>query len=101
MASSGTLYFSGTIAHDESGIDIFVCEFVYGKYTTPKNLGPAINVKGIVNIEAFVSPDEKFLLIGAFNRPDSVGSSDIYVKLQSRWRLERAVTGDSDQYGSA
>ncbi|PYK68302.1 MAG: hypothetical protein DME45_08150 [Verrucomicrobia bacterium] len=101
MASSGNLYFSGTIADDESEIDIFVSEFVNGKYTTPKNLGPAINGKGIVNIEAFVSPDEKFLLIGAFNRPDSVGSSDIYVKLQSRWRLERAVTGDSDQYGSA
>ena len=43
------------------------------------NLGPQINGKGIVNIEASVSPDEKFLLIGAFSRPDSVGSSDIYV----------------------
>ena len=79
MASSGNLYFSGTIADNESEIDIFMSEFVNGKYTTPKNLGPAINGKGIVNIEAFVSPDEKFLLIGAFNRPDSVGSSDIYV----------------------
>jgi len=44
-------------------------KIVNEKYTTPVNLGPAINGKGIVNIEAFVSPDEKFLLIGAFNRP--------------------------------
>ena len=79
MASNGNLYFSATIADNDSEIDIFVSKFINEKYTTPVNLGPAINGKGIVNIEAFVSPDEKFLLIGAFNRPDSVGSSDIYV----------------------
>jgi len=79
MASNGNLYFSATIGDNDSEIDIFVSKFVNEKYTTPVNLGPAINGKGIVNIEAFVSPDEKFLLIGAFSRPDSVGSSDIYV----------------------
>ena len=79
MASNGNLYFSATIADNDSEIDIFVSKFINEKYTTPVNLGPAINGKGIVNIEAFVSPDEKFLLIGAFNRPDSIGSSDIYV----------------------
>jgi ketosteroid isomerase-like protein len=79
MASNGNLYFSATIADDNPEIDIFVSKFVDGKYTAPENLGPQINGKGIVNIEAFISPDEKFLLIGAFSRPDSVGSSDIYV----------------------
>jgi Tol biopolymer transport system component len=79
MASNGNLYFSATIADDNPEIDVFVSKFVDGKYTAPQNLGPQINGKGIVNIEAFVSPDEKFLLIGAFNRPDSVGSADIYV----------------------
>ena len=74
MASNGNLYFSATIADDDSEIDVFVSKLVDGKYTTPANLGPQINGKGIVNIEAFVSPDGKFLLIGAFGRPDSVGS---------------------------
>jgi len=69
MASNGNLYFSATIGDNDSEIDIFVSKIVNEKYTTPVNLGPAINGKGIVNIEAFVSPDEKFLLIGAFNRP--------------------------------
>jgi Tol biopolymer transport system component len=78
MASNGNLYFSGTIADNDSEIDIFVSKFVNEEYTTPVNLGPAVNGKGIINIEAFISPDEKFLPIGAFNRPDSVGSSDIY-----------------------
>jgi ketosteroid isomerase-like protein len=94
MASNGNLYFSATIADDDSEIDIFVSKFANEKYTTPVNLGPAINGKGIVNIEAFVSPDEKFLLIGAFNRPDSVGSSDIYVSYNrdGTWSAPLAVT---------
>jgi ketosteroid isomerase-like protein len=79
MASNGNLYFTATIGENDSEIDVFVSKFVDGKYTAPENLGPQINGKGIVNIEAFISPDEKFLLIGAFSRPDSVGSSDIYV----------------------
>ena len=79
MASNGNLYFTATIGEDDSEIDVFVSRFVDGKYTTPENLGAQINGKGIVNIEAFISPEEKFLLIGAFSRPDSVGSSDIYV----------------------
>jgi hypothetical protein len=79
MAANGNIYF--TIAPDDNNpeIDIFVSRLIAGKYTPPEKLGPNINGKGIVNIEAFVSPDEKFLLIGAFSRPDSFGSSDIYV----------------------
>jgi ketosteroid isomerase-like protein len=79
MASNGNLYFTATIGEDDSEIDVFVSRFVDEKYTAPENLGAEINGKGIVNIEAFVSPNEKFLLIGAFSRPDSVGSSDIYI----------------------
>jgi len=79
MAANGNLYFTATVADDNPEIDVFVSKLVDGKYTTAENLGPQINGPGIVNIEAFISPDEKFLLIGAFSRPDSVGSSDIYV----------------------
>jgi ketosteroid isomerase-like protein len=79
MAGNGNLYFTATLGDNDSEIDIFCSRFVDGKYTAPVNLGPTINGKGILNIESFISPDERFLLIGAFNRPDSVGSCDIYV----------------------
>lgn len=94
MASNGNLYFTATIGEDDSEIDVFVSRFVDGKYTTPENLGPQINGKGIVNIEAFISPDEKFLLIGAFSRPDSVGSSDIYVSYNQngKWSATLSVS---------
>jgi len=94
MASNGNLYFTATVGEDDSEIDVFASKFVDGKYTTPVNLGPQINGKGIVNIEAFVSPDEKFLLIGAFGRPDSVGSSDIYVSYNQngKWSAPMPVS---------
>ena len=94
MASNGNLYFSATIGDNDSEIDVFVSKFVNEKYATPINLGPAINGKDIVNIEAFISPDEKFLLIGAFSRPDSVGSSDIYVSYNQNgnWSAPLPVT---------
>jgi len=94
IARDGNLYFTATLQDNDSEIDVFVSKFVDGKYTTPENLGPAINGKGIVNIEAFVSPDEKFLLIGAFSRPDSVGSSDIYVSYNQngKWSAPSPVT---------
>jgi hypothetical protein len=87
MARNGNLYFTVARGDNDPEIDIFFSKFVDGKYTAPVNLGPAINRKGIVNIEAFVSPDERFLLIGAFGRSDSVGSSDIYVSynLNGKW----------------
>jgi len=94
MARDGNLYFTATLQDNDSEIDVFVSKLVDGKYTAPENLGPAINGKGIVNIEAFVSPDEKFLLIGAFSRPDSVGSSDIYVSYNQngKWSAPLPVT---------
>jgi Tol biopolymer transport system component len=91
MASNGNLYFSATIADDSTEIDVFVSTFADGKYTSPVNLGPQINGKGILNIEAFISPDEKFLLIGAFNRPDSVGSSDIYISFNQNGKWSAPI----------
>lgn len=58
-----------------------------GRYATPVKLGPELNGTNITNVEAFVSPDERFLFIGAFGRPDSLGSSDVYVSQRdgNRW----------------
>ena len=94
MAGNENLYFSATIGDNDSEIDVFVSKFVNEKYSTPVSLGPAINGKDIVNIEAFISPDEKFLLIGAFSRPGSVGSSDIYVSYNQngKWSVPLPVS---------
>jgi len=94
MATNGNLYFTATLDDNDDEIDVFCSKFVDGKYTAPVNLGSAINGTGIVNIEAFVSPDERFLLIGAFSRPDSAGSSDIYVSYNQngKWSAPLPIT---------
>jgi len=87
MAANGNIYFTMAPDDNDPEIDIFVSRLIDGKYAAPENLGPKLNGKGITNIEAFISPDERLLLIGSFGRPDSLGSSDVYVsyKENSGW----------------
>lgn len=75
FAANGNLYFTS----DRSGasFDVYRCRLVDGKYQPAENLGPAIN-DGRYTIEAFVAPDESYLLLGSFAL-DSLGNSDLYI----------------------
>jgi hypothetical protein len=75
----GTLYFSSNRPGSKGGIDVWRSRLVDGRYAEPENLGDAINKPGWVNIEAYVAPDESFLLIGAFGHSDGQGDSDLFV----------------------
>lgn len=77
MASNGNLYFTSSRKTGE--YDIFRSRLVDGKYQEAEDLGPDLNGSGIESFEAFIAPDESFLLIGSFGRQDSLGSSDIYI----------------------
>lgn len=83
MASNNNLYFTQANAENKSQIDVLVSRFQAGGYVPPEAIA-VINGKDIVNIEAFISPDEKMLLIGSFNRPDSLGSADIYASFHEK-----------------
>jgi hypothetical protein len=75
FAANGNLYFTS----DRSGVsfDVYRCRLVDGTYQPAENLGPAIN-DGRYTIEAFVAPDESYLLLGSFAL-DSLGNSDLYI----------------------
>jgi hypothetical protein len=75
----GTLYFTSDRPGGRGAIDVYRSRRVDGKYPEAEDLGEAINRPGWANIEAFVSPDESFLLVGAFGHADSVGDSDLFV----------------------
>ena len=49
------------------------------EYQEAEDLGPDFNGPGISSFEAFISPDESFLLIGSFGRQPTFGSSDLYI----------------------
>ncbi len=77
IASNGHLYFASS--RKTGHYDIFRSRLVDGRYQEAEDLGPDFNGPGINSFEAFISPDESFLLIGSFGRADTIGSSDLYI----------------------
>jgi hypothetical protein len=77
MASNGNLYFASS--RKSGHYDIFRSRLVDGNYQPAEEFGPDFNGPTIDSFEAFIAPDESFLLIGSFGREGSYGSSDLYI----------------------
>jgi len=58
--------------------DIKISRYVNGKYQEPESLSDSINSKGY-EFNAFVDPDEQFILYTAYRRPEGQGSGDLYI----------------------
>jgi hypothetical protein len=64
VAADGTLYFAS--ARDATGLlHIFRSRMVNGSYLQPEMLGPEINFPLANVFQAYISPDQRFLLFGA------------------------------------
>lgn len=95
VALSGNLYF--TTEH-EGGIgkeDIYVSQWIRDGFSKPRVLDSTINS---VNWEfnAFVAPDESFIIFSSFGRKDDMGGGDLYISTRDdakgRWRPARNMT---------
>jgi hypothetical protein len=75
FAANGNMYFTSDRAG--ASFDVYCSRLVEGKFQPAESLGPAVN-DGRYTIEAFVAPDESFLLLGSFAL-DSLGNSDLYI----------------------
>ena len=75
FAANGNLYFSSD--RSDTSFDVYRSRLVNGQYQPAENLGPAVN-DGRYTIEAFVAPDESFILLGSFAL-DSLGNADLYI----------------------
>jgi Tol biopolymer transport system component len=82
VSSSGTLYFSAVRPDSKGGFDIYRSKLVNGNYYTPENLGDSINTK-FFEIEAYVPPDESYIIFCSYNRPDGLGNSDMYISFNN------------------
>ncbi len=81
LVESGTLYFQSNGHGGKGGLDIFRSKFREGRYGEPKNLGNAINSK-YNDFDAFVAPDESYIIFSSADRPDGVGGGDLYISFQ-------------------
>lgn len=90
VTSNGTLYFSAARQDSKGGFDIYRSRLVNGVYSEPENLGDSINTK-FFEIEAYVPPDESYIIFCSYNRPDGLGNSDMYISFNQNgvWTIAR------------
>ena len=77
LTKDGTIYFTRR-EKGERADHIFRSRIVDGKYEESEKLGPNVN-SGRAEFNAFIAPDESYLLVCVAGRQDAVGSIDYYV----------------------
>jgi Tol biopolymer transport system component len=87
VAANGNLYFSTERPGGHGGTDLYVARRVAGGYAAPENLGDAINTPAH-EFEAWIAPDERYLVFSALHRAGGVGGYDLFVshRRDGRWQ---------------
>ncbi|WP_341217145.1 hypothetical protein [uncultured Wocania sp.] len=78
IAKNGNFYFTRDNPKLKQKDDIYMSVSINGKLSEPKVLSGAINSEGY-EYNAFIAPDESYLIYGCYNRKDSFGSGDLYI----------------------
>jgi len=82
ISQNGTLYFTASYDGGQGGEDIYFSRFETGRFAEPENLGPAINTERN-EFNAFVAPDETYLIFSSFGREDGLGGGDLYISFRN------------------
>lgn len=86
MTLDGTLYFTRGVNGGQESY-IYRSRVVDGEYQDPERLGPEVNSTSN-QFNAFISPDESYLILCTGDREDTMGGTDYYVVFRSqddRW----------------
>ncbi|HEY4968104.1 MAG TPA: hypothetical protein VII28_16970 [Puia sp.] len=88
LAKNGNMYF--TRDNGDTKDDIFMAAFKNGKYEEPVRLPDAVNSKGY-DFNAFVDPDENFIIFSSYKRVDDIGGGDLYYSLRGNGNWQPAL----------
>lgn len=94
IARNGNLYFTAAYQTATGKEDIFVAKFEAGKYSQPVPLDTAVNSK-TYEYNAFVSPDEDYIIFTSYGRKDDKGRGDLYMSIKDttgKWQPARNLT---------
>ena len=86
VTRDGTLYFTRGPAGGGENL-IFRARMVDGEYQEPERLPEEVN-SGAARYNAFVDPDEEYLILGVVGLDDSLGGTDYYIVFRNdddRW----------------
>lgn len=81
IARNGNLYFTAAYKTAVGKEDIFVSKFEQGKYSQPVPLDTAVNSK-TYEFNAYVSPDEDYIIFTSYGRKDDKGRGDLYMSVK-------------------
>jgi len=82
LSSNGNLYFTAQREGSLGKEDIFLAEFEDGIYKDPLTLGKQINSE-LYEFNAYVAPDESFLIFTSYGRADDLGGGDLYINFKT------------------
>ena len=102
IAQNGNLYFFSNRKDGFGGCDIYMARFVNGRYATPENLGSAINCEKN-DWDAYIAPDESYIIFSSQNRDDSIGGQDLYISFKSKignWTQARNMGAKVNSFSS-
>ena len=91
LTKTGNLYF--TRNNEDAGDDIFISELKDGKYSLPQPLPETVNSKGD-DFNAFIDPDEKFIIFSSYKRKDDLGRGDLYFAVRKDGNWQPAIHFD-------
>ncbi len=83
LAKNGNIYFTRESADENRKEDIFRSVYSNGKYAEPVALSDSVN-STTYEFNAFVTPDEQYLLFSSYGRPDDMGGSDLYISHKNK-----------------
>lgn len=100
VANNGNLYMTSNRTGSKGKDDIFSCEWNGNSYKEPVSLAPAINTSGY-EFNAFISPDESFMIFSGYQREDGLGSGDLYISFKNPNTGWSQAVNLGDKYNSA
>lgn len=86
VTRDGTIYFSRQVSGNQESY-IYRSRLVDGAYQGAAMLPPQVNSTAL-QFNAFIAPDESYLIVSVFGREDSMGSADYYIIFrdeEDRW----------------
>lgn len=90
IARNGNLYFTATYDNGIGKEDIFVSTWNGKSYSSPVPLDTTVN-SATYEFNAFVSPDEDYIIFTSYGRKDDMGRGDLYISVKQNGKWQPSV----------
>lgn len=90
LTKNGTLYFTSARKGTKGNEDIFVSAFKNGQFQEPISVSGGVNTK-YYEFNAFVDPDERYLIFSSHRPNEGQGGSDLYISYQKDGLWQKAT----------